>query len=191
MNFQNLNKININKTKSIYLTPRNQNINIKGTSFQTFKRINESKKRIKANHIKNSITLKNLSSSQNKSNIIINEKIKNRTPKNNNINLNRTNNNIKKQLSMAQNLQINNPIISSSPIKINKIYVLNHNIKKINKDFNISTSPRIGGYKKRKRNIISNILDKTCNSLNKLSLVSNGNKKEVNQPINNCKTKFV
>ena len=191
LNFKNLNKTDINKTKSIYLTPRNPIINIKGTSFQTFNKINESKKNKRENYIKNSITLKNISNSQNKSNIIINEKTKNRSPKNNNIISNKTNNRIKKQLSMAQNLQINNPIISSSPIKINKIYVLNHNIKKINKDFNISSSLKIGEYKKRKRNITSNIFDNTYDVLNKLSLASNVSKKEFNQPINNCKTKFV
>ena len=191
LNFKNLNKTDINKTKSIYLTPRNPIINIKGTSFQTFNKISESKQNKRENYIKNSITLKNISNSQNKSNIIINEKTKNRSPKNNNIISNKTNNRIKKQLSMAQNLQINNPIISSSPIKINKIYVLNHNIKKINKDFNISSSLKIGEYKKRKRNITSNIFDNTYDVLNKLSLVSNVSKKEFNQPINNCKTKFV
>ena len=191
LNFKNLNKTDINKTKSIYLTPRNPIINIKGTSFQTFNKISESKQNKRENYIKNSITLKNISNSQNKSNIIINEKTKNRSPKNNNIISNKTNNRIKKQLSMAQNLQINNPIISSSPIKINKIYVLNHNIKKINKDFNISSSPKIGEYKKRKRNITSNIFDNTYDVLNKLSLVSNVSKKEFNQQINNCKTKFV
>ena len=191
LNFKNLNKTDINKTKSIYLTPRNPIINIKGTSFQTFKKISELKQNKRENYIKNSITLKNISNSQNKSNIIINEKTKNRSPKNNNIISNKTNNRIKKQLSMAQNLQINNPIISSSPIKINKIYVLNHNIKKINKDFNISSSLKIGEYKKRKRNITSNIFDNTYDVLNKLSLVSNVSKKEFNQPINNCKTKFV
>ena len=191
MNLKNLNKTDINKTKSIYLTPRNPIINIKGTSFQTFNKISESKQNKRENYIKNSITLKNISNSQNKSNIIINEKTKNRSPKNNNIISNKTNNRIKKQLSMAQNLQINNPIISSSPIKINKIYVLNHNIKKINKDFNISSSLKIGEYKKRKRNITSNIFDNTYDVLNKLSLVSNVSKKEFNQPINNCKTKFV
>ena len=191
LNFKNLNKTDINKTKSIYLTPRNPIINIKGTSFQTFNKISESKQNKRENYIKNSITLKIISNSQNKSNLIINEKTKNRSPKNNNIISNKTNNRIKKQLSMAQNLQINNPIISSSPIKINKIYVLNHNIKKINKDFNISSSPKIGEYKKRKRNITSNIFDNTYDVLNKLSLVSNVSKKEFNQPINNCKTKFV
>ena len=191
LNFQTLNKTEINKTKSIYLTPRNPIINIKGTRFQTFKKISEPKKNRRVNYIKNSNILKNLSNSQNKSNIISNEKSKNRSPKNNNIILNKTNNSMKKQLSMAQNLQINNPIISSSPIKINKIYVLNHNIKKINKDLNISSSPKIREYKKRKRNIISNIFDNTYEVLNKISLVSNGTKKEFNQPIKNCKTKFV
>ena len=112
------------KFNTIYLTPRNPIINIKGTSFQTFNKISESKQNKRENYIKNSITLKNISNSQNKSNIIINEKTKNRSTKNNNIISNKTNNRIKKQLSMAQNLQINNPIISSSPIKINKIYVL-------------------------------------------------------------------
>ena len=101
------------------------------------------------------------------------------------------NNNIKQQLSLAQNLQINNPIISSSPIKINKIYVLNHNIKKINKDINISSSPRKVENKKRKKNILSNIFDKSYEILNKLNLGSNGTKNTFNQPIKNCKTKFI
>ena len=39
--------------------------------------------------------------------------------------------------------------------------------------------------------IISNIFDNIYKVLNKLILVSNGTKKEFNQPINNHKTKFV
>ena len=191
LNFQNNNTTDINNKKSVYLTPRNQIINIKGASFRAFKQKSESKKKIQSKHIKNSITLKNLSNSQNKSNIISNEKRKNKTPKNNNQKLQKINNNIKQQLSLAQNLQINNPIISSSPIKINKIYVYNHNIKKINKDINISSSPRKVENKKRKKNILSNIFDKSYGVLNKLSLGSNGTKNTFNQPIKNCKTKFI
>ena len=191
LNFQNNNTTDINNKKSVYLTPRNQIINIKGASFRAFKQKSESKKKIQSKHIKNSITLKNLSNSQNKSNIISNEKRKNKTPKNNNQKLQKINNNIKQQLSLAQNLQINNPIISSSPIKINKIYVLNHNIKKINKDINISSSPRKVENKKRKKNILSNIFDKSYEVLNKLSLGTNGTKNTFNQPIKNCKTKFI
>ena len=192
LNFKKLNKTaNNNNNISLYSTPRSPIINIKGKNYQAFINKSESKKKIKSKHIKNSITFKNLLTSQNKSKIILNEKIKNKTPKNNNRILNKTNSNIKNQLNMAQNLQINNPIISSSPIKINKIYVLNHNIKKINKDFNISSSPKKTEYKKRKRNIISNIFDNTYEVLNKLSLEQNGSKKTFNQPINICKTKFV
>lgn len=193
--FINFNKINKTDTfnKKIYLTPRNPINDLKITNFQTFQKITGKKKLIRNNKSVGNNTLIKRSNTQNKiiNNIIPKNKSKNNTTKNNNNILNKRRMNIKNELSWTQNLQINNPIISNSPLKINKIYVLNHNIKKSEKDSNSLSSDIKTGIIKRRKKLITNNINKSYDIFNSLNLNSMLRKNRSNNCFHNCKTNFI
>ena len=188
LNFQKINKTDIAKNK-IYLTPRNQISVFKGVNFKTLKQMNESRKINKIKYINKDI-FKNKSKDNNaniNNNIITIKKQNHRKLKNSNKNINNQKN-LNGKLNLTQNLQLNNPIITSSPIKINKIYVLNHDIKKEEKDFNLISSRKIIGNKRKKNNVSNNSFGNSFDILNKLNISSIRKKNKVNRPIHTSKT---
>ena len=188
LNFQKINKTNIDM-KKIYLTPRNQISVFKRANFKTLKQMDESKKTNKIKYINKDI-LKTKSKDNNiniNNNKISKEKINHLTQKKNNKARNNQGN-VKGELNLTQNLQLNNSIISSSPIKINKIYVLNHNIKKEEKDFNVISNRKIIENIKKQNNISNNSFGNYFDILNKLNISSIRKRNKVDIPIHNYKT---
>ena len=165
--------------KILYLTPRNQINDIKITNYHILHQNTEAKKR----SINKTIFITN------NSQIIINSK--NKVNKNYNIILKKRKMNIKQQLNRSTNFPLNNPLLSSSPVKINKIYFFNHKIKKIEKDNNISSKNLKIVNLKRKRNISNIIINKSYDILNNLNLASIGQKNISKSPISNYKSKFL
>ena len=83
-------------------------------------------------------------------------------------------------------------MITSSPLKINKIYVLNNHIKKISKDNNLTNSNlKKNELIKRKRYIANNLGDNSYDILNKLNLTSLIKKNMAKNSISNYKTNFI
>ena len=83
-------------------------------------------------------------------------------------------------------------MITSSPLKINKIYVLNNHIKKISKDKNLTNSNlKKNELIKRKRYIANNLGDNSYDILNKLNLTSLIMKNMSKNSIGNYQTNFI
>ena len=179
LKMNHINKSDIYDKKILYLTPRNQINDIKITNYHILHQNTEAKKR----SINKTIFITN------NSQIIINSK--NKVNKNYNIILKKRKMNIKQQLNRSTNFPLNNPLLSSSPVKINKIYFFNHKIKKIEKDNNISSKNLKIVNLKRKRNISNIIINKSYDILNNLNLASIGQKNISKSPISNYKSKFL
>ena len=192
LKLSNINKVVTYNKKLLYLTPRNQINEIKITNYQKFQNkvgVRKKNKNIK-NKTEGNNTLSNDSNKKN-TNYTFNQKIHKDKPKNQKIksgNLSTKNIKIKSQLTWTQNFQINEPLIPSSPLKINKIYVLNHNIKKMDKDQYIPSDVKTDRLIKRKRNISNKVADKSCDFFHQLNLSSIIRKNMSKHQINNCKT---
>ena len=195
LNLTNINKNDTFNKKLLNLTPRNQINDIKICSYQKLGNKSGEKRKIKNKTIDNNIFI-NKSKSKNINNTINNANqtniIKSKTVTNNKAKLRDRKINVKEQLTWTQNLQINNPLITSSPLKINKIYVLNNHIKKISKDKNLTNSNlKKNELIKRKRYIANNFGDNSYDILNKLNLTSLIKKNMSKNSIGNYQTNFI
>ena len=194
-----LNLTNITKTdncnkKLLYLTPRNQINDIKICTYQNLGNKTGEKRKVKNKTIDNN-TLINKSKRKNINNTINDaiptDILKSKTVTNKRAKIPQRKINVKNQFSWTQNFQINNPLITSSPLKINKIYVLNNHIRKISKDKNLTTNLKKNEYIKRKRNMSNHLGDNSYDILNKLNLTSLIKKNMAKNSISNHKTNFI
>ena len=197
----NTNKSATQNKKLLCLTPHN-NDDTQISSFQTFHKISNIKKKNKIKIINKNCQI--LKSSNSNRNININNNyneikiICKNKPKNSNSN---SNNNVihrkqllRNELTWSQNNLVNNSVIPNSPQKIKKINLKNQSMKGNNlKNMYTTNGSKNYGYAglntKRQRNIKSNIIEK-INSINhkKCSLTSIRRKNTINYYINNCKT---
>ena len=140
LNITKINKNDINHQKTLYYTSKNYLDNINRLNYNSLKQINKIRNRSRIDNNKTLINSINKINDITHLNIndIKKRKIMNKTPKNNNIKnkiYQYGNRKIKNEITLTSYLD--NPILTTSPVKINKIYVINHNIKKIEKDLNI------------------------------------------------------
>ena len=180
LNLKNINDSDIYNRKILYLTPRNQINDIKITNCQIFHNNTGTKKKAKNKIIYNT--------NNNKSN----KNSKNKIIKKYRIILQKRKKSIKQQLNSTTNISFNDPLIPSSPVKINKIYVINHKVKKIEKDNNFSYKMSKIANLKGKRNKSNIIANKSYDILNNLNNLTSTNKKIFSKsPINNYKNTFI
>ena len=198
----NTNRSATQNKKLLCLTPHN-NDDSQISSFQTFHKISNIKKKNKIKIIsKNCQILKSSNSNQNininnnfnEIKIIYKNKPKNKADSNSNNNIIHRQQLLKNELTWSQNNIVNNSVIPNSSLQIKKIDIKNKNLKskKILNNMNTTNSSKNYGYivinNKRKRNIRNNIVEKNNSINNKCSLTSIRRKNTINSYINNCKT---